>query len=586
MKKYVMAIVSIILLTCMACGKQENGESVTSTFPADEENTTTTEIIIQPTTSVTETTMDPGIMPNTAGIVVKATTTAKETTTAEIPDDERGIGDLADNNIRLADEDAARLGVSKVLVLQTISNCTWNTGEDIINKFNELLVTKYGCDFVVGFIGANPEVDEKGYTYYHFLEDIRNLGQQADIIMSGAPAHYTRLVEDGFLLDITEYLGSEEGEKLYDAYSEEVWELVRVEGRIYGYVPRKLPSYVNALSCNREMAEKLGLNIEAGYSFYDIGNMLEAVENLKEDIAEKVILYSDSGYLEGMLGYYNMGRGIYAKKNEDGSWTAFNATENEEFINLWKKVREYKEKGWLRTDETAYDAVEEGDFLFAAIQHYYSDRAIEDKLVMVVGKGPYAHKTVYEVIPGEWFYSYYTGVEDFVYGVTTWSKYRQEALELITLINTEPELANLLVYGIENKHYSYKDKLVRTLPTSDGIAMGDGDMYVFVNPGLLLAQCAEPENKAEYYKEVAAKFEASPLCEYGVSQLEFFEFLEDYEQRSTLHQIYAQGYEKLFNGDYEDVEAAVAEINRMQKEAGIDELIDAFNTQMFIKDVE
>ena len=585
-KVYRTAVIAAVLLMCAACSNKNGGEDVTSTQPATEESTpggSTAESTAAPATAEAETTADPGIMPNTAGIVVwetKAKKAKPERPTRELREEERGTGSVASNCRYLADKDAERLGVSKILVFETLSGCVSNGGvdHDIFSRFNELLVTKYGCDFVVSFLGFSDTGNSwANYSYYDMLSGARELGQQLDIIMACPPAYYSRIVRDGFMEDITDYLmTTEEGKKLYGAYSEECWKRCeREDGRIYGYIPQTTPGLYNVLVCNRELADKLGIKAEEGFSFYDIESMLAGADLSEENIGD-VIPVAMSGNFPLRFGYYPLGNGIWAKEDAEGSWTAFNLLEDEQALEGYRTIRKYVEKGWLVKIEGSQltQKFENGEFIFG-MTYAMDEKLADSRLVLSSSSdGKKTVDTVYDVIVGEINYQQYQPAEFMVYGVSTWSEYKDEALKLLTILNTEAELANLLAYGIENDHYTYRDRRIIKLPS---YGHGIGTFIPVANPNLTLPVLVEPDNKQEYYREVSSKFEPGPNIDCGIPLDEQSALIKAYGQSEILEQIYEQGIGKLWAGEYEDVDAAAAEIVRMQKEAGIDEVIAVFN---------
>ncbi|MBR6637532.1 MAG: hypothetical protein IKK96_01595, partial [Lachnospiraceae bacterium] len=231
MKKiFKLLIMEVTLSMLVACGKAEdNNPTTTSAAPS------TTPSIEKTTTIEEETTPQRGIIPNTAGIVV-----IKEEKQTEESDTE-AVNEI--KHLYSAEEDAKRLGVSKIVVFQSDYTMVYNVGTDILSEFNTLLVEKYNCDFVVSFAGFDMYKN-----YYNAHVNPQNRGQQVDIIMAARDADYDRLIREGFLLDITEYLTTtDEGKKLYNAYAKEMWESVSREGRIYGYDNDVITARTNVL---------------------------------------------------------------------------------------------------------------------------------------------------------------------------------------------------------------------------------------------------------------------------------------------------------------------------------------------------
>lgn len=605
MKKLLKTIIIFItLILLISCNKKERDTPTTMSF--DMSDGTTTDI--NKMTSEAENTIEPGIIPNSAGIIVREgvkainSPTVNITVRTDIPEEERGLG-VALEESYYAEEDAKRLGVSKILVMQLDSAGVIMPEKEIFSKINELLVTKYGCDFVVSFVGLSESAEKywldsgrksNNYIwiqeYYDNLKYMKENKQQVDIITSVlGVADYSTLVSEGYLEDITDYLmTAEEGSKLYNAFTEGTWETIARDGRIYGYSKGSMFTYhegelsVLVLNCNKAVAEKLGIEIENGFSFYDIGDILENANLPKETAEDIVLLYTPKEYLYRMLGYYDIGCGIFAKKDSDGNWIAFNGMEDEEFIRLWKTLRTYKGKGWLRTDRASKVAATKGEALFSVYAYNLFDNGIEDyplgeeaDKILMRGDENKGKVLAYNVILGEIYYDYMDMQED-AYGITTWSEYKEEALKLITLLNTEPELANLWKFGIEGVHYEYTDNQITYLRGDEQVS---GRRYAPINQFITYPVYLEPDNKLDFYKEEFTNFEKSPFFEYEITVGRKEELRETYDSECILYQIYEQGYAKLMSGEYENVDAAIAEIKRIQEEAGIDEYIATINAE-------
>lgn len=555
MKKLFVLIYACAFILCVSgCNHIQDAATTEESLTANIENTSEPDCIVETTTAETTT--------------IEKTTA--ETTTVYIPDEERGI--LRSNEKR-GEGSAERFGVSKTLTFVCWEYHLWSCDEDVITRFNELLVNKYGCDFVVEFIGADIITDKKsGYTYYDYVSDVKRLEQPVDILLTAAPAKYSLLVEEGYFISWKEYLETTElGQKMYDSYPEVMWKMVERDGEIYGYSPVKTPARRYALACNRKLAEELGLNVQEGFSFYDIADILLKIEksdqnNIMKDIAP--IYYATDTWIN-MLGYCDMGYGIYAKKNEEGKLQALCPSSDEEFVKLCKTIRKYNEKGWLvradyATKETR-DAVANGKFLFYNSVINQGDMVKNN--IKISGESIWG---IYEVIVGNVYYVYYPLQENIVYGVTTWSEYKEEAMKLISLIQTEAELSNLLAHGIEGDHYAYVDREVVKLP-SDYSMFGFGDRAI-ENPNITFPEYLEPDDKLGYYKELAEKYEYNPA--YSMDRKPYV------EQLKVLYAIYKEYETGLLTGTYEDVDATIAELDKRLKEAGIEQIIDEFNRQL------
>jgi len=572
-KKAVKIFIAIMLmLSCVAC-KEEPVETESSfVLPLDKlrAETTTAEqeyVWVEPEQPERQ-----GVMPNTVGIIIGAVNEEIEPESVDIRDEDRGI-DVYDNTVVQASKDAERLGVSKVLNFYMNSDAASDLDPAVASRFNELLVNKYGCDFVVRFLGGRTVHYSNHYNYYLAIKDMKAQNRQVDILLAAAPAYYERLVEDGYFVDITSYLNSTtEGKALYDAYPEEVWDTIELNDKIYGYTPVSCPAKTYVVSCNKAWAEKLGLEVTEGFSFHDIGSILEKANFSAEENGDVIPIYANWESLYNMLGYYDLGRGILAKKNEEGCWVAFSAADDKEFVNLCKTAKEYSDKGWLVYYYNTPEEIFEGNYIFAVTACEGADISGDELRYTNSNRKKSA---VHEIIRGEMVHQYYDLGGRAVYGVTTWSEYKDEAFKLISLINTEEELVKLLTYGIEDEHYTYRNKTVIEIYSLEGHGVGKG----VINPYLSYAEYLEPDDKLAFYKGWMDNYKASPFTEYDISYYEYSMLEKKYDYNTVLYQLYYKGYAPLLTGRFEDVDEAVAEVRRMQKIAGIDDFLAAINSK-------
>ncbi len=98
-----------------------------------------------------------------------------------------------------------------------------------------------------------------------------------------------------------------------------------------------------------------------------------------------------------------------------------------------------------------------------------------------------------------------------------------------------------------------------------------------ISLNLSLPEYLESEDKKSFYKEIAKNYEPSPFAEYDLSWYEYTLLEQKYDLHLILYQIYSSGSYRLLSGAYDDVDAAISEIKRIQREAGIDEFITAIN---------
>ncbi len=522
----------------------------------------------------------------TGGEIISGENKTTEVSTTDLPttsvtdrfepitDKERGEGQL---RFAYGTGDAKRLGVDKTVVW--ITSDVYCPEEDVVLRFNELLVNKYGCDFVVEFrayMGIQNFQSE--YKYYDMITDMMKLGHRADILFSGNFSDYSNFVEAGVYESLDEYFITDEGQKLYEAYAPEIWKKVERNGNTYGYLSEIYPADRAAALCNEEIAKKYGIAVPEGeWSFYDVGRYIEAAGVTQADIStQEVLLAAWPNALILMEGYYEcltLFNDIYFKADGTGGWTAVDLSKEEGFIKLVKTIKEYSDKGWytclynLVGEE--YSNESSGRFVFDFVA------GTQEGIKFTKNKFVCNDYTVCDVTSGKTSYGAVERMENMINGVTSWAEYKDEALKLITLVNTESELSNLLQYGIEGVDYEYKDRLVKSLSSSryDQIPMPTISSAI-ANINILHNVLADPDDKVAYSKEI------SKNCPDGVTMMYDIDMSGYEAQMEKISEIYTKYEKKLFKAEYDDVEAAVAEMGAALAEAGMDEVIAELNRQM------
>lgn len=491
-----------------------------------------------------------------------------------VADEDRGSGSIV---YIYGEGDAERLGVSETLVwVAPYGNTDSQPLESAVGRLNELLVNEYGCDFVVEFhlYDGLMSVKTPWYTHYDMLVDMKELGQQADIIYSGNSNEYDSLISAGIYEPLTDYLATDEGKKLYDAYADEIWRQTARGGEIYGYTSKTYPAETAVLMGNTELAQKYGIEIpDSGWNFYDLGDMLEGVE-IKDGVTvgEKVIPVA--GVTKALLclsGYYvdySISDYILFKTDaETGLWQAVNPAAEDELIRLWKTIKDYHDRGWYMSADSGipYKLSLKGNFIFSA-GCYGNSKYTDGRLLL------YDYSTC-EVEAGDTAYVPGCPVFNMVTGVASWSEKKEDALKLITLIQTDAGLSNLLRFGIQGEDYEYRDGILAALPGRAEIVI---PIYFadLSNINLTHSVYNEPEDKLAYSKEISGNFADGVGVLYDIDLSGYGDSL------NRIGQIYTKYEEMLFDGTCADVDATVAAMREKYAAAGLDEVIGAINGQI------
>lgn len=438
--------------------------------------------------------------------------------------------------------------------------------EETLQELNRLLKEKYHCSYTVTVDPVGLE-DARDVTDYKRLVWERYEAKEAtDILFIGAsyagevPA-YNQAVQDGMLLPLTSMLmETESGQRLYHAFSEAYWTTMQYGEDIYGYrtaneqlvfdsVWMANPLYVS------DFSEKENVSLE------DVKSALEELADRNEVPSGVCGLYVDPTALCSMEGYIPVRYGFHGLYfvQENDHYRAISAAEEERLMQDWRTIRECRE---LCDDftENPYTQFLNGNFAFAVtscnLKNLYDGRYLCDTILTDV--------EVFFSKPQAAIYAL-----NAVTGIASWSEHPEEALEFLSLVATEPELSNLLTYGIEGKHYQV-DPVTGNLVILQNGGMGPYAQTTIANKMITLPTGLEPENKAEIYAERNESVEFSPEVLYGLHTLycdpDIMAIVAVYEK-----------YSGLWDGDYADVDQTVEQLRQELEEAGIEEVLHKLN---------
>lgn len=438
---------------------------------------------------------------------------------------------------------------------------------DIYNKFNDLLSEK-GADYSVEFIGYDS-VDTVGYQ--NELVRMMESREQVDLLMTGPGAEievdggysyiYTipESVENELLEPLNDYLETEQGQYLYQQIDDKLWERHKIDQTLYGVSHDWNVFSTIAFFINLEGASDLGI---------DVPQDIEGIEVLEEFIKEADELTDDiipfaslASVIYDSTGYSYFENGIAIDYDAEGVPYAFNPFEKDEVVTLINTLSSLAKEDYYSFSPQTFDEVNKGNYfsLFRGVNPlvYQDDLLYPDQ-------GEPVRVQSYEVNQ-----QFIEPLLNGITGIASWSNYKEEAFDLLTRVNTDPDLSNLLYYGIEGEHYELVDG--RAIPLDHGKRVPSRDSPA--NPIITHPEGNEPVNKEELIREWLANAELSPLVGFELDQTGIESELEE------IKSIYDDHW-GLWRVRAFDVESELAEVNQKLQEAGINDVLDNINAQL------
>jgi hypothetical protein len=164
-------------------------------------------------------------------------------------------------------------------------------------------------------------------------------------------------------------------------------------------------------------------------------------------------------------------------------------------------------------------------------------------------------------------------------GVASWSNNKDNALDFLVRLNTDPDIANLIQYGVTGREHTLRDGVAAYLPGNLLWVFGEN----FTNPLITYSQNGTAKNKMDFqlkYYELCESYipdgfrfdPVSVSAEISEVNAVYYESVDTYELSSQI--------KNLFTLNIPDIDAALSEINVKLKAAGIYRIIEEFDRQL------
>lgn len=272
-------------------------------------------------------------------------------------------------------------------------------------------------------------------------------GEDFDLCYVGYINRYDDIVPKGALYPIKSFI---DNSVLKSEIPDYVWEDVTVKDEIYAVPNMQILANQKNVIFRKDLAEKYNLNTDEIKKTEDIEPFLEEVRKNEPDYYP---FYTVAG-LDSFNSYYsnsltdNIIEGIGVLDEFDGKLVLQSEILSREYKNKAEKMHEWFKKGYIRKDiiavDTETDRKNQGKY--AAFVSSYKPGGIEEN------DANYSYEAVQAIISKP--IMKIGSAKMTMTGINAKSKNPQKAFEVIELMNTDKELYNLMVYGIEGIHYN------------------------------------------------------------------------------------------------------------------------------------
>ena len=432
-------------------------------------------------------------------------------------------------------------------------NLTWYVigDEPADNDIVEEEVNKYLKDKI------NATVDIKHIPFGDYTKKmsvISNSGEPYDLAFTCSWAFpYLEYARKGAFLELNDLLDTE-GAPLKKEINKELWKGAEIDGKIYAVPNQKEIALAPMWVFDKELVEKYNIPYENIHSVNDLEPWLKLVKEKEPDF---IPFYTQGDSIPLDFDDIVNPLGIFYN---DKNLTVTNKFESKEMKYMLLKLREYYEAGYINQDAAVTDMKPEVKrFVWKADGQPYAEN--------IWGKSLGREVVTSSIIPPYITNNSTTGA---MTAISANSKHPKKAMELLTLVNTDTNLRNLLMFGIEGKHYEkINDKQIKKF---------DGKKYDVVSwaYGNLLGTYVsenDPIDKWEAFEKFNNSAKVSPILGFK------FNSENVSNQISAINNVLQEFERALYTGSI-DPEVGLNDLNKKLNDSGINEVKDEIQKQL------
>lgn len=261
---------------------------------------------------------------------------------------------------------------------------------------------------------------------------------------------YYKNVSNGVFVELDDLLKSR-APTLWASMPESTWNGARVGGKLYAAINQQIFVFMGGAVGKKALMEKYKIDLNAANRWADLENVMEQVktgENITPMAGgSEMMQLSLLGYTEP-----DAATGFLVNRPDDKSAELLYLLETPEYKENWDLVKRWQDKGYLPADITKFD--EEVANLKAGKAAFKTEPAIKPK-----GAAEFTERYGGEVVIKSFAKPVIatSGIVATLTGVSRTGN-AEKSVDWLELVNRDKDVYNLLCFGIEGKHWNYKEK--------------------------------------------------------------------------------------------------------------------------------
>jgi putative aldouronate transport system substrate-binding protein len=328
---------------------------------------------------------------------------------------------------------------------------------EMINKVNKEIQKKY----------PNIQLDMKFIAWGDYGKKMSVMVTSGDSYDLAFAQQYPTNAQKGAYADMTDYLKSGVAKKAYEAVDPAYWKGLEIKGKIYAFPVNANVFARDNLAFNPTFVKKYNLDISKVHSYADATPLLEKVKKGEPNVAGFGIAagfgVKDRAIEYPLTGAYPIVVDASGKDTKVHNFYDLPETQ----ANL-KVMHEWYLKGYIPKDAATSTAVYnlQDDTWFMRQETVgpfdYGGTAL---------KNAAGGKDI-QVAPITDSYKSQSQSQMALWAISKTSKHKKEAMEILSELNTNPNVLNNIVWGVQGKQWNFVDKAKGKIKTTSAYKPG------------------------------------------------------------------------------------------------------------------
>lgn len=316
-------------------------------------------------------------------------------------------------------------------------------------------ISKAVDEYVSPLIGAHVQIEFiEMETYDQVMNRYAASGVMPDLFLMIHNGAFQQWMTEGKLFELTELL-EDCGEKILDVVPEEYFTSYKKENGIYAVPCLNDRAHSYGFEYRKQIAEQYDLPMD---EVDEISDLTEIFDTLKEKNPD-IIACSNLYYCNWDV----MGDGLGVLMGDGQNPEVVNLYETEEYQDFYRLLYLWEEKGYLLDEDLGYRSINNfvnSPEIFGKMAGYHPALLPVDTVDAGEEMG---------FIPFTPTFTMETDLNGNAYGISASCRYPKAAMKFLNLMFSDPNVVNLLCYGIEGEHYQVVDQEKGIIDYAEGV---------------------------------------------------------------------------------------------------------------------